>query len=82
MLKEGGNGIDRVRLNIGIFQRQQHMSEKAFEFASIGVATVFTPLFFVVAVPALMSDFDIIGAFEAGFVNRYSSCYSADIILC
>ncbi|MGK0339084.1 MAG: hypothetical protein ACJAWF_003721, partial [Candidatus Azotimanducaceae bacterium] len=29
------------------------MSEKAFEFASIGVATVFTPLFFVVAVPAL-----------------------------
>jgi len=49
------------------------MSERAF---------VFTPLFFVAVVPALMSDLDIIDAFAAGFVNPFSSGYSADVILC
>lgn len=58
------------------------MSEKAFEIASIGVAICFTLVFFVIVVPALIADFDVIGALAAGFVNPYSSGYSADVILC
>ena len=58
------------------------MSEKAFEITSIGIKIFFTLLFFVIVVPALISDFDIIGAFSARFVNPYTSSYSADVILC
>ena len=42
----------------------------------------FTIIFCLLVVPALISDFDIMGAFAAGFVNPYSSGYSADVILC
>ena len=57
------------------------MNRRVFEIASIGVAVCFTLLFCLLVVPALISDFDIIGAFAAGFVNPYSSGYSADVIL-
>jgi hypothetical protein len=58
------------------------MSKKAFEYASIGVAICFTVIFCFLVIPALITDFDIVGAFAAGFVNPYSSGYSADVILC
>jgi len=58
------------------------MSKKVFECASIAVAIFFTIIFCLLVVPALISDFDIMGAFAAGFVNPYSSGYSADVILC
>jgi hypothetical protein len=58
------------------------MSKKTFEYALIAVAICFLCIFCVLIIPALIADFDIVGAFAAGFVNPYSSGYSADVILC
>ena len=58
------------------------MSEKQFRVAIIVVALAFTALFSVVVVPPLLRNPDILGAFGAGFVNPYSSGYSADVIAC
>ncbi len=58
------------------------MNKKIFEIFCIGTALTFTALFAVVVFPALLQDMDILGAFAAGFVNPYSSGYSADVILC
>jgi hypothetical protein len=57
------------------------MSKKVFEYASIAVAMCFTLIFCLLVVPALIADFDMVGAFAAGFVNPYVSGYSADVIL-
>jgi len=43
---------------------------------------MFVIFFSASVVPALIKDFDVLGAFAAGFVNPYSSGYSADVIAC
>jgi hypothetical protein len=58
------------------------MNENMFRIAVLGVAVGFTALFFVLVVPPLIREPDIIGAFAAGFVNPYSSGYSSDVIAC
>ncbi len=45
-------------------------------------AIAFTVIFAVLIVPPLLEDFDVIGAFAAGFVNPFSSGYSIDVIVC
>jgi hypothetical protein len=58
------------------------MNEKQFHIAVLAVGVVFTALFCFWVVPALIEDPDIIGGFAAGFVNPFSSGYSADVISC
>lgn len=58
------------------------MSERNFHTVILIIAAGFTALFCVVVVPPLIQDPDIRGAFGAGFVNPYSSGYSADVIAC
>lgn len=58
------------------------MNERQFHAAIVAVAAAFTLLFAVVIVPPLLENPDIVGAFGAGFVNPYSSGYSADVIAC
>ena len=58
------------------------MTERQFHFVIVAVAVGFTLLFSVVVVPPLIDNPDILGAFGAGFVNPYSSGYSADVIAC
>jgi len=66
----------------GTDQQVHNMSQRAFEIAQIAVAVVFTLVFAIIVVPALIQDGDVIGAFAAGFVNPYSSGYSSDVLLC
>ena len=58
------------------------MSERQFGAAIIAVAVGFTAFFAVVVLPPLFENPDVLGAFAAGFVNPYSSGYSADVIAC
>lgn len=58
------------------------MKTKFFQTTVIVIAILFTVFFGLTVVPALMLDFDVIGALLAGFVNPYSSGYSADVIAC
>jgi len=58
------------------------LTERQFHIAVIAVAACFTALFAFVVLPPLIDDPDIVGAFGAGFVNPYSSGYSADVIAC
>ena len=58
------------------------MTERQFHIVIVSVAVGFTLLFSVVVVPPLIDNPDILGAFGAGFVNPYSSGYSADVIAC
>lgn len=58
------------------------MTERQFHVVIIAVAVGFMLLFSVLVVPPLIENPDILGAFSAGFVNPYSSGYSADVIAC
>ncbi len=58
------------------------MNETAFKTTIIVAAAIFTVLFAYWCVPPLVADPDIIGALCAGFVNPYSSGYSADVLAC
>lgn len=58
------------------------MTEKVFVRLNIGCALFFTVAFCFLVVPPLIQDFNIVGAFAAGFVNPYSSGYSTDVIVC
>ena len=58
------------------------MSDRSFRVAVIAVGLAFTALFSGLVVPPLIDDPDILGAFGAGFVNPYSSGYSADVVAC
>lgn len=58
------------------------MKTNTFTAFVLSIAFLFTGFFCVSVIPALISDFDVIGAFAAGFVNPYSSGYSADVIAC
>lgn len=57
--------------------RKQRLS-----FPVLAIAAVFTVYFGYTVIPPLVRDPDILGAFAAGFVNPYSSGYSADIFAC
>ena len=58
------------------------MNAQTFKTTFIVAAAVFTALFAYWCIPPLIADPDIIGAFAAGFVNPYSSGYSADVLAC
>lgn len=58
------------------------MSSKTFQITVFVIALMFVLFFCASVVPALIEDFDVLGAFAAGFVNPYSSGYSADVIAC
>lgn len=58
------------------------MSETGFRWFNGFIAIVFSGIFLGLIVPALLTDFDVIGAFAAGFVNPYASGYSTDVVLC
>ena len=58
------------------------MNSKTFEMVVFLIALTFAGFFSMSVVPALINHFDVIGAFAAGFVNPYSSGYSADVIAC
>jgi hypothetical protein len=58
------------------------MNERTFKTTIIAAAAVFTALFAYWCIPPIIADPDIIGAFAAGFVNPYSSGYSADVLAC
>ena len=58
------------------------MTQTVFKTTIIAAAAVFTALFAYWCIPPLIANPDIIGAFAAGFVNPYSSGYSADVLAC
>lgn len=58
------------------------MSEQAFRVTILLIATVFSAYFAAVVIPPLVENPDIVSAFQAGFVNPYSSGYSADVFGC
>lgn len=58
------------------------MKESAFKITMYFIALAFTLVFAVVVIPPLIADPDILGALVAGFVNPYSSGYSADVLFC
>lgn len=58
------------------------MNESIFKYAMLVIAIAFTLFFFVVVMPALIENPDIMGALAAGFVNPYASGYSADVLFC
>jgi len=58
------------------------MNEQQFSVAVIALGLAFTVIFCAVVVPPLIENPDVLGAFAAGFVNPYSSGYSADVIVC
>jgi hypothetical protein len=58
------------------------MSEQIFRVTIILIAAVFSAYFAAVVIPPLIENPDIVGAFQAGFVNPYSSGYSADVFGC
>jgi Terpene cyclase DEP1 len=58
------------------------MDEPVFKTTIIAAAAVFTALFAYWCIPPLVAHPDIVGAFAAGFVNPYSSGYSADVLAC
>ena len=58
------------------------MNERQFHAIIIAVALGFTAIFFVIVVPPLIDNPDVLGAFGAGFENPYSFGYSADVIAC
>jgi hypothetical protein len=58
------------------------VNERQFQIVIVAIAVGFSVLFALVVIPPLIQDPDIIGAFAAGFVNPYSSGYSADVIAC
>lgn len=58
------------------------MSVQVFQRVVIAIAAAFSIYFAAVVIPPLIENPDILGAFRAGFVNPYSSGYSADVLCC
>ncbi|MEM7612922.1 MAG: DUF2834 domain-containing protein [Pseudomonadota bacterium] len=58
------------------------MSERTFRLANIIIAIGFTVVFCIVVLPPLLTEFDVLGAFAAGFVNPYATGYSTDVFFC
>lgn len=58
------------------------MTKTIFTSSIALIGIIFTIIFCVVVIPPLIQDPDIIAALGAGFVNPYSSGYSADVFCC
>lgn len=58
------------------------MTDKAFHTVILAIAVGFTTFFVATIIPPLSTDWDVVGAFVAGFVNPYASGYATDVILC
>ncbi|MFT4970633.1 MAG: hypothetical protein ACI9O4_002394 [Chitinophagales bacterium] len=58
------------------------MKQRFYSFSLLFVALLFIAIVCYLLIPPLMENFDVMGAFSAGFVNPYSSAYAADAILC
>lgn len=58
------------------------MSKNIFKIGVLGIAAIFTLLFCILVIPPLIENPDVIGAFQAGFVNPYASGYSIDVFCC
>ena len=58
------------------------MTEPLFKACIIAAAAVFTALFAYWCIPPFIANPDILAAFGGGFVNPYSSGYSADVLAC
>jgi hypothetical protein len=58
------------------------MSERVFCGTIVLIAAGFSAYFAAVVIPPLIENPDIVGAFGSGFVNPYSSGYSADVFAC
>ena len=58
------------------------MQERNFRAAIAFIAVGFTVLLCFIVVPPLVHNPDIVGAFLAGFANRFASGYSSDVIAC
>lgn len=58
------------------------MNDKVFKLLLLGIAVAFTVTFCIIVLPPLIENPDIFGAFTAGFVNPYSTGYSADVLFC
>ena len=58
------------------------MSRTVFKACLIFAALLFTIIFCVLMIPALIENPDIIAAFGAGFVNPFAAGYSTDVFFC
>lgn len=58
------------------------MNEPMYRLLLLILGAGFALAFFVVCVPPMISNPDIIGAAMAGFVNPYASGYALDAIFC
>ena len=58
------------------------MTERQFLLSVSFVGSAFCAYFAAVVIPPLIANPDLPAAFAAGFVNPYSSGYSADVIAC
>ena len=58
------------------------VTENLFKTVIIAAALAFLAVFIVIVTPPLLANPDVVGAFAAGFVNPYSSGYSADVLAC
>jgi hypothetical protein len=58
------------------------VKESTFKLVNISIAVLFSIAFFFLVLPPLSENFDVLGAFAAGFVNPYASGYSTDVIFC
>lgn len=58
------------------------MRKKNFEQIVLSLAGIFTLAFCYLVIPPLITDFAVISAFSAGFVNPFSSAYAIDAISC
>ncbi len=58
------------------------MNESIYKAALYLIAIAFTAIFCIVVIPPLIENPDVLGALMAGFVNPYSSGYSADVLCC
>ena len=58
------------------------MTAQQFRAAMAVIAAAFTVFFVVTIIPPLWGNWDVLGAFAAGFVNPYAAGYSTDVILC
>ena len=67
---------------ITLLNKTTSMSKTAFKFSLIFIAILFTILFSIWVIPALIEHPDVIGAFAGGFVNPFSSGYATDAICC
>ncbi|MFT6286203.1 MAG: hypothetical protein ACJA09_000947 [Alcanivorax sp.] len=58
------------------------MNDVVFKTCLLLAALLFTTIFCFLVIPPLVVNFDIIGAFAAGFINPFAAGYSTDVLFC